>query len=185
MTTHHISLRQHILRLVISIVTVVATGAGIVTAASGAIFTDTETTSMDVASGWVDVATGGTAMLPLGNLKPGDSLFRSVNIINRGSLEFVYDITAAKVNGPSAVLVDAMLVETWLVANADACSATGYQSGTQTSSSALSALHMHDHTIIPNSAETVCFKLTLPTTVNNNVAGKSARVDLVIATTQA
>jgi hypothetical protein len=185
MTTHHISLRQHILRLAISVVTVVATGAGIVTAASGAIFTDTETTSMDVASGWVDVTTGGTTMLPLSNMKPGDSMFRTVNIANQGSLDFVYDITAAPVNGPSGILVDAMLVETWLVENADVCNSAGYQSGTQTSSSTLSALHMHDHSIAPNSAETVCFKLTLPSTVNNNVAGKSARVDVVIATTQA
>lgn len=183
--TTHLTLRQHLLRLVISVVTVVATGTGIVTAASGAIFTDTETTAMDVSSGWVDVATGGTSMLPLGNLKPGDTLFRSVNIANRGSLEFIYDITAAPVNGPSSALVDAMLVETWLVENSDACSATGYQSGTQTSASILSALHMHDHTIVPNSAETVCFKLTLPSNVSNNVAGKSARVDLVIVTTQA
>lgn len=184
MTTQHITLRQHFLRLVISVVTVIATGAGIVTAASGAIFTDSETTAMDVSSGWVDVATGGTTMLPLGNMKPGDTMFRSINIANRGSLEFIYDITAAPVNGPSGALVDAMLVETWLVENTDVCNASGYQSGTQTSSSILSALHMHDHTIVPNSAETVCFKLTLPSTVNNNVAGKSARVDVVIATTQ-
>ena len=185
MTTHHLSLRQHLLRLAISVITVIATGAGIVTAASGAIFTDTETTSMDVSSGWIDVATGGTSLLPLGNLKPGDVLFRSVNIANRGSLDFIYDITAAPLNGPSKTLVDAMLVETWLVSSDNACSATGYQSGTQTSSSTLSALHMHDHTIVPNSAETVCFKLTLPSNVSNTVAGKSARVDLIIATTQA
>ena len=185
MTTHHISLRQHILRLVISIFTIMATGAGIVTAASGAIFTDTETTAMDVASGWVDVTTGGTTMLPLSNLKPGDTLFRTVNIANQGSLDFVYDITATPVNGPSKVLVDTMLVETWLVQNADSCNATSYQTGTQTSSSTLSALHMHDHTIAPSSAETVCFKLTLPLNASNSVAGKSARVDVVIATTQA
>lgn len=184
MSTQHNSLHQHILRLIISVVTVVATGAGIVTAASGAIFTDTETTSVDVSSGWVDVATGGTTMLPLSNLKPGDNLFRSVNIANRGSLEFIYDITAATVNGPNGALLDAMLVETWLVENADVCNLAGYQSGTQTSSSTLAALHMHDHTIAPNSAETVCFKLTLPSTVSNNIAGKSARVDVIIATTQ-
>lgn len=185
MNTQTISLRQHLVHLVISIITVVATGAGIVSAASGAIFTDSEITSVDVASGWIDVATGGTTMLPLSNLKPGDTLFRSVNIANRGSLEFIYDITAATVNGPNGALLDAMLVETWLVENADVCNSAGYQAGTQTSSSTLAALHMHDHTIAPNSAETVCFKLSLPNTVGNNIAGKSARVDVVIVTTQA
>lgn len=184
MTSEQVSIRQHLLRLVISVITVIATGAGIVTAASGALFTDTATTSMDVGAGWVDVTTGGSAMIPLSNLKPGDVLFRNVNIANQGSLEFIYDITAAPVNGQGAALVSAMLVETWLVQNTDSCNATGYQTGTHTSSSTLDALHMHDHTITPNTAETVCFKLTLPSSVGNNIAGKSARVDVVIATTQ-
>lgn len=185
MTTQTVSFTHQISRLFLSVITLVATGAGIVVATTGAMFTDSTTTKMELSTGWVDVTLGGDAMLPLSNLKPGDTLYRPMNFVNSGSLGFMYDITAVRPNGPNGALADAIQIETWETGDADHCNAAQHNQGTLISpTSSLTDLHVHDHLLAPGQSETLCFKITLPTGTSNSVAGKSAAVDLTIATWQ-
>jgi hypothetical protein len=186
MQTHTASFTQQIFRLLVSVITLVATGAGIVVATTGAMFTDTTKTKMDVSTGWVDVTLGGDAMLLLSNLKPGDTVYRPMNFVNSGSLNFVYDITAVRPNGPNGALADVIQIETWETGDADHCNAAQHSDGTLLAeSTSLTDLHVHDHVLAPGLAETLCFKITLPAGTSNSIAGKSASIDLNIATWQA
>lgn len=185
-TPHTIpTIRRQLLRLAISLATVMTAGAGVVTAASGAMFTDTETASMDVSSGWVDITAGGTNVVALSNLKPGDVFFRSMNVANAGSLDFTYGITASRATGAGAPLVDAILVETWKMADATTCTEAGYNSGTLiAASSTLTALNVASQLMTPASSHTVCFRFNLPLSTPNAVAGKTSNVTMTIASQQ-
>lgn len=183
---HKTSIRRHVLRLGLSLATVMTAGLGVVTAASGAMFTDTETASMDVSSGWVDITVGGTNVVALSNLKPGDVFFRSMNLANAGSLDFTYGITATRPTGSGAPLVDAILVETWKLADGANCTATNYQTGTLiAASSTLTNLNVANQHMTPSSSHSVCFRFNLPISTPNGIAGKSSNVTMTIASQQA
>lgn len=180
------SIRRHLLRLGVSIATVITTAFGVVTAASGAMFTDTETSTMDVSSGWVDITVGGTNVVALSNLKPGDVFFRSMNVANAGSLDFTYGITATRPTGAGAPLVDAILVETYKLADGANCTAANYQTGTLiAASSTLTALNVANQHMTPASSHAVCFRFSLPISTPNAVAGKTSNVTMTIASQQA
>jgi hypothetical protein len=179
------SVRRPLTRLAISIATVITAGFGVVTAASGAMFTDTETTSMDVSSGWVDVTVGGTNVLALSNLKPGDVFFRTYNLANAGSLDFTYGITQSHPTGPGSVLVDAIQVETWKLTDGASCTAANYQTGTLiAATSALSALNVANQNMTPATSHAVCFRFNLPSTTANGIANKTSSVTMTIASQQ-
>ena len=179
------SIRRHLVRLGISLATVITAGFGVVTAASGAMFTDTETATMDVSSGWVDITVGGTNVVALNNLKPGDVFFRSMNLANAGSLDFNYAITATRPTGTGAPLVDAILVETWKLADGVNCTAANYQTGTViAASSSLKDLNVANQVMTPASSHAVCFRFSLPMSTPNAVAGKAATVTMTIASQQ-
>ena len=186
-TTPHTnpSIRRHLVRLGISLATVITAIFGIVTAASGAMFTDTETATMDVSSGWVDITVGGINVVALSNLKPGDVFFRSMNVANAGSLDFTYGITASRPTGAGAPLVDAILVETWKLTDGANCTAANYQTGTViAASSSLKDLNVANQVMTPASSHAVCFRLSLPMSTPNAVAGKTATVTMTIASQQ-
>jgi hypothetical protein len=179
------SVRRHLVRLGISLATVITAGFGVVTAASGAMFTDTETATMDVSSGWVDITVGGTNVVALSNLKPGDVFFRSLNLANAGSLDFNYGITANRPTGAGAPLVDAILVETWKLTDGANCTAANYQTGTLiAASSTLTALNVVNQVMTPASSHAVCFRLSLPMSTPNAIAGKTSNVTMTIASQQ-
>lgn len=187
-TTPHTntSIGRHLLRLAISFATLITAGVGVVTAASGAMFTDTESANMEVTSGWVDITAGGTNVVALSNLKPGDVFFRSMNLANAGSLDFTYGITAARPTGAGAALVDAILVETWKMADGANCTAANYQTGTLiAASSTLTALNVANQLMTPASSHAVCFRFNLPISTPNAVAGKTSTVTMTIASQQA
>jgi hypothetical protein len=180
------SIRRHLVRLGISLATVITAGFGVVTAASGAMFTDTETATMDVSSGWVDITVGGTNVVALSNLKPGDVFFRSMNLANAGSLDFKYAMTATRPTGAGAPLVDAILVETWKLTDGANCTAAKYQTGTLiAASSTLTALQVSNQLMAPASSHAVCFRLSLPMSTPNAIAGKTSNVSITIASEQA
>lgn len=180
------SIRRHLVRLGISLASVLTAGFGVVTAASGAMFTDTETAGMDVSSGWVDITASGTNVVALSNLKPGDVFFRSMNLTNAGSLDFTYGITASRPTGSGAPLVDAVLVETWKMADGANCTAANYQTGTLiAASSTLTALNVANQLMTPASSHSVCFRFNLPISTPNAVAGKTSNVTMTIASEQA
>jgi hypothetical protein len=186
-TSHtNTSIGRYLLRLSISFATVITAGIGVVTAASGAMFTDTETTTMDVSSGWVDITAGGTNVVALSNLKPGDVFFRSMNVVNAGSLDFSYGITATRPTGSGAPLVDAVMVETWKMSDGANCTAANYQTGTLiAASSTLTALNVVDQLMTPASSHAVCFRFNLPISTPNAIAGKTSTVTMTIASQQA
>ena len=180
------SVRRHLARLGISLATVLTAGFGVVTAASGAMFTDTETASMAVSSGWVDITAGGTNVVALSNLKPGDVFFRSMNLTNAGSLDFNYGITASRPTGAGAPLVDAILVETWKLTDGANCTAANYNTGTSiAASSTLTALQVSNQVMAAGSSHAVCFKFSLPISTPNAIAGKTSTVTMTIASEQA
>jgi hypothetical protein len=149
-------------------------------------FTDTETASMDVSSGWVDITAGGTNVVALSNLKPGDVFFRSMNLANAGSLDFNYGITASRPTGAGAALVDAINVETWKLADGANCTAANYQTGNLiAATSTLTALNVANQLMTPASSHAVCFRLSLPISTPNAVAGKTSTVTMTIASQQA
>jgi len=181
----NISLAGKIGHLVTSVAIVAVAGAGIATAASGALFTDADSSSMEVSSGWVDVAVGGPTVLALSNLKPGDVFFRSINVANTGSLAFSYSLTASRPTGGGAPLVDALRVESWTTASAEACAASTYTGGTQIGSdSALNLLSLTGRQLNAGTSETVCLRISLPSSTPNAVAGKTSTVTLAIASEQ-
>lgn len=179
------SLVSKIGHLVASIAIVTVAGAGIATAGSGALFTDQDAATMDVSSGWVDVAVGGPTVLALSNLKPGDVFFRSLNVANTGSLAFAYSLTATRPTGSGAPLVDALRVEAWKTATAEACSTAAYTNGAQIGSDAsLSQLALSGRQLTAGTSETVCLRISLPSSTPNGIAGKSSTVTLTLASEQ-
>jgi hypothetical protein len=176
---------RQLARLVLSVITLLATTAGIVAASTGAMFTDTSSVDFEVSTGWVDITSADGTLLPLSNLKPGDVLYRPLNFTNSGSLDFIYEITAVRPTGAGASLMDVIEVETWRVDNATQCAATEMSTASLVSASAtLKDLNTGDQLLETGQSETLCFKLTLPAGTSNSAAGKSASVSLTIATWQ-
>ena len=179
------SLVNKIGHLVASLAIVTVAGAGVATAASGALFTDEDASAMDVSSGWVDVAVGGPTVLALSNLKPGDVFYRSINVANNGSLAFSYSLTATRPTNAGAPLVDALRVESWKTATAEACAASTYTGGTQIGTdTSLSQLSLTGRQLTAGTSETVCMRISLPSSTPNAVAGKTSTVTLTVASTQ-
>jgi hypothetical protein len=180
------SIRRHLIRLGVSLATVITAGFGVVTAASGAMFTDTETASMDVSSGWVDITIGGKDQIALSKLKPGDVFFHSMNLANAGSLDFKYAITTARPKDNGAPLADAILVETYKLDDGASCNEEEFKKGTSIARpSSLTELHVENELIAPASSHTVCFRFELPISTPNAIAGKSSKVTMTIAAEQA
>jgi len=179
------SLTSHIGRLLLSLSTLAVAGAGIATAASGAMFTDTADSTMDVSSGWVDVALGGPTVVALANLKPGDVFFRPINVANAGSLDFSYTLTASRPTGGGAPLVDALQVETWKTTTAGDCASATYQTGTRVgTTSTLTALSVANANLVAGTSETLCLRISLPSSTPNGIAGKTSTVTLTVASQQ-
>lgn len=171
--------------LLTSLATLVVASFGLFTLSSTALFDDTDATTMDVSSGWVDVALGGSTVVALSNLKPGDVLFRSINVANVGSLDFSYAVTASRAVNTGAPLIDAMQVETWRTANAGECTAASYQNGTRVATTtSLTALNVTNANLSAGTSETLCMRLSLPSSTPNGIAGKSATVTLTVASQQ-
>lgn len=179
------SLVNKIGHLVASLAVVSVAGAGIATAGSGALFTDEDAATMDVSSGWVDVAVGGPTVLALSKLKPGDVFFRSINVANTGSLAFSYALTATRPTGGGAPLVDALHVESWKTTTAEACASATYTGGTQIGTDgSLSQLSLTGRQLTAGTSETVCLRISLPSSTPNAIAGKTSTVTLTVASTQ-
>jgi hypothetical protein len=179
------STRQQLLRLVLSALVVITSGFGIVTATSGAMFTDTAEVGMDISTGWVDIHTENSELLALSNLKPGDTVYRPFNVANLGSLALSYVITVNAPVGPNVALFESLQVATWRVNLAENCTAANYQSGTSVATSTMTNLSISNSNMAPNSAETLCFVITLSSSASNTSAGKNSRATLNIASQQA
>ena len=176
---------RQLARLMLSIITLLATTAGIVAASTGAMFTDTSSVDFEVSTGWVDITSADGTLLPLSNLKPGDVLYRPLNFVNSGSLDFVYEITAVNPKGAGASLMDVIEVETWRVDNATDCSAKEMSTASLVSASAtLKNFNVGEQKLETGQSETLCFKVSLPHGTSNSAAGKSASISLTIATWQ-
>lgn len=179
------SLANKIGHLFASLAVVTVAGAGVATATSEALFTDTDAATMDVSSGWVDVAVGGPTVLALSNLKPGDVFYRAINVANTGSLAFSYSLTATRPTGSGAPLVDALRVESWKTSTAEACASSTYAGGTQIGADAsLSQLLLTGRELTAGTSETVCLRISLPSSTPNAVAGKTSTVTLTVASEQ-
>jgi hypothetical protein len=177
---------RQIARLALSVITLLTTTLGISVAFTGAMFTDTSSVDFEVSTGWVDVTSADGTLLPLSNLKPGDELYRPLNFVNSGSLDFIYEITAVRPTGSGASLMDVIEVETWRVDNAMQCGPSHMSIAALVSATTtLKNLNVGEQLLETGESETLCFKITLPMGTSNSAAGKSASVSLNIATWQA
>jgi hypothetical protein len=106
-------------------------------------------------------------------------------LANAGSLDFNYGITASRPTGAGAPLVDAILVETWKLTDGANCTVANYQTGTLiASSSTLTTLNVANQVMTPASSHSVCFRLSLPMSTPNAIAGKTSNVTMTIASQQ-
>jgi hypothetical protein len=176
--------RQQLLRLLLSALVVVTSGFGIVTATSGAMFTDTSKVGMELSTGWVDIDTDSSELLALSNLKPGDTLYRSFNVANLGSLALSYVLTVDAPKGQNVALFDALQISTWRVNLAENCTASQHQVGTHLASSTLTNLSITNSHMSPGTAETLCFIISLPSSTAQDNSGKNTRVTINIASQQ-
>lgn len=87
-------------------------GMGVATAALGlslvgggvfAYFSDTETSNNTFAAGTLDISVDPTEVINVSNIKPGDTMFRTFDLVNKGSLDIksvlldtAYTVTDAK-----------------------------------------------------------------------------------------
>jgi hypothetical protein len=111
--------------------------------------------------------------------------FRSINVANTGSLAFSYSLTASRPTGSGTPLVDALRVESWTTASGEACAASTYTGGTQIGTdSALNLLSLTGRQLNAGTSETVCLRISLPSSTPNAVAGKTSTVTLAIASEQ-
>jgi hypothetical protein len=118
-------------------------------------------------------------------LKPGDVFFRPINVANAGSLDFSYTLTASRPTGGGAPLVDALQVETWKTTTAGDCAAASYQAGTRVgTTSTLTALSVANANLVAGTSETLCLRISLPSSTPNGIAGKTSTVTLTVASQQ-
>lgn len=179
------TLISKISQLAVSTVAIMVAGAGIATAASGAIFTDVDSASMDVSSGWVDVTVGGSSLVSINGMKPGDVYFRSINVANTGSLPSMYSIISTRTTGAGAPLVDALLVLTKKTATAEECVAATFNNEASIGSEvSLSQLTITGRPLAAGASETLCFRISLPSSASNTVAGKNAAVTFNVSSEQ-
>lgn len=175
---------QQLLRLVLSALVVITSGFGIVTATSGAMFTDTAEVGMDISTGWVDIDTDSSELLALSNLKPGDTLYRVFNIANLGSIALSYALTVNAPTGQNVALFDALQVSTWRVSLAENCTAPQHQNGTHLATTTMTNLSITNPEVVPGASETLCFVISLPSSTAPGNSGKNARITINIASQQ-
>lgn len=172
---------------------VIVAVAAIATGATSAYFSDEETvTGMTFASGTLSITDSSedwTKTVSFTNWQPGSSARKWVTITNDGTLDVDYlTVNAAGVSGDTDLLNAIKISATGAVSGSDAAYFTPDWTGGATILPWMSNANMLDDpsyyrtpagVIHPGESYTMAFDFSLPTTVGNELQGKSASFDMV------
>ena len=141
--------------------------AALMIAASGAIFKDSvEVDENNFASGTIDIsANPPDNAISMTNMKPGDSVTSTLTVVNSGTLDFTYDMSAKKDAGISA-FYDV------LEAKIEQGGATLYQGPFKD----LLQLTTGRRQINAGASEDIAITVSLPLTADTSLANKNTKV---------
>ena len=141
--------------------------AALMIAASGAIFKDSvEVDENNFASGTIDIsANPPDNAISMTNMKPGDSVTSTLTVVNSGTLDFTYDMSAKKDAGISA-FYDV------LEAKIEQGGATLYQGPLKD----LLQLTTGRRQINAGASEDIAITVSLPLTADTSLANKNTKV---------
>ena len=128
------------------------------------------------------VATGTpafTSLLAAGNMKPGDAVYAPLALSNGASLPLTYGMTVAKADATSSLVGDGLPLTVSVKSGLASCSAAGW-GGTAvdvvTTDDPIASAGFPGRPLAVSAAETLCFRLQLPSTADNTAQGKTAGV---------
>ncbi|NBO45933.1 MAG: hypothetical protein EBU85_02780 [Actinobacteria bacterium] len=172
-------------------------GAGAVM--SSALFTDsTNVGSNSFTNGTVVISTDpATTALTASNMAPGDNVYGTVKVSNLGTLPMRYSITSNATNTDSKAL--ASQLQMTVKSGVSTCDAAGFAGGsTLYNAAALGGLgtslnilgdpstgqQTGDRSLAAAANETLCFRVTLPTSTSNAYQGATTTATLTFAAEQ-
>lgn len=172
---------------------------GMALVASSALFTDSTTIgSNSFTNGTVVISTDPvTTAITAGNLAPGDSVYGTVKVSNSGTLPMRYAVTSSATNADSKAL--ASQLQMTVKSGVSSCDAAGFAGGsTLYNAGALGGLvsamnilgdpatgaQTGDRTLAAATNETLCFRVTLPSTTSNTYQAATTTATLTFAAEQ-
>lgn len=172
-------------------------GAGAVM--SSALFTDsTNIGSNSFTNGTVVISTDpATTAFTASNMAPGDSVYGTVKVSNLGTLPMRYSMTSNATNADSKAL--ASQLQMTVKSGVSTCDAAGFAGGsTLYNAGALGGLaaslnilgdpstgqQTGDRSLAAAANETLCFRVTLPTSTSNTYQGATTTATLTFAAEQ-
>jgi spore coat-associated protein N len=162
---------------------VIGLAGGLFTLGSGAFFTDTATdTGNTITTGTVDISIAPTtAILTASNMAPGDTINGSILVKNSGTLQLRYALKSTTTENALAAQLD-MTVKTEGTGcnNFDGTTLYGPDDfGNTTGKAIFGDLSTHaGRTLAPSASETLCFRVTLPTSTGNSFQDSSTTATL-------
>ncbi len=174
---------------------------GIGQLASGALYTNTATASTNsFTTGTVNItATDPVAVLPAGNMAPGDTAFGPITVTNGGSLQYRYAVTASADNTDGKDLRSQLQVSVFALPAAS-CNAAGVATATPLGGpTAINAAapasqavfgdvaqgnQPGDQTMAAGATQMLCVEANLPITTPNAFQGSSTTLTFNFAAEQ-
>lgn len=168
----------------------VLVGAG--WAGTFATFTDEGIARSTFTAGTVDLLVDGEGdddyaftAIEMSNMKPGDVKYAPLTIENDGTLAFTYTM-ATSISDDLSDLADQLTLGIKVVASTAACDAAGYTASatTATVSGLLSAAAIASRPLAAGTSEVLCYRVELPSTVDNTFQGATATAAFTFTATQ-
>lgn len=187
--------RRRPLLLLLGLLSVVGVGAGQL---SLALFTDTETVDGVFSSGSIilDAARIDALTLSTGAMMPGDSVTDDVVVENDGTAQLRYAISTSSTNSDGLSLRDALTLEVRTIdATLPATPCDNFDGTSLLAATALGASaagvgnpaagpHAGDRTLNAASNETLCFRVSLPSTTSQAYQGASTTTTFTFSAEQ-
>lgn len=172
---------------------------GLGTLASSALFTDNATvTNNSFTNGTVDIATDpASTALSTSNMAPGDIAYGTVKVTNSGTLALRYAMTSSATNADSKAL--ASQLQMTIKSGVSSCDAAGFSGGsTVYNAGVLGGLgapaaiigdtttgqQSGDRTLAAGADETLCVRVTLPSSTSNTYQGAATTATFSFAAEQ-
>lgn len=186
-------------RLARTLITLTLGIAGVGLVASSALFTDSVTIgSNSFTNGTVNISTDPTTTaFTASNLAPGDSVYGTVKVTNGGTLPMRYAITSSATNADTKAL--ASQLQMTVKSGVGTCDAASFSAGsTLYNAGALGGLasamnivgdpatgaQTGDRALAAGTNETLCFRVTLPTSTPNTYQAATTTATLTFAAEQ-
>jgi len=141
-------------------------------ASTYATFSDTAEATSTFSAGDIDIVVGGDAddaygftTLSVANLKPGDTHYALLPVLNDGSLAFTYDLDTAA-TGDLAPELDLGIA----VIAGGTCDSTAYAGGSNVIASTTTlgaSVTWDDRSLAAGASENLCFRVELPSATGN------------------